>query len=286
MADITVAEPFPIFAVANKYILYDINTVTYIRRVHHICGVLIGNIPQAAQQNVFSGIPLELIPEEARLLVERGSAYIVDDVASHRRGLTDLSAAERIAFVSVLEKQGLEAALAQKRKADKKREKHFEKAGGKARKRGPDREDTELESASASYAVSRAASVVPNDSDVQPLCITPTTSYPPLSAPKPTTALLPPASPSYDLFAHLHSKDYFLSPGLRFGCQYLAYPGDPLRFHSHFLANGVAWDQEISLLNIVAGGRLGTGVKKGYLVGGKDDSRDEVRVFCFEWAAM
>lgn len=72
----------------------------------------------------------------------------------------------------------------------------------------------------------------------------------------------------------------------------MAYPGDPLRFHSHFLAVGAEWDEEIDLLDIVGGGRLGTAVKKGYLLGGaerKSDGGEEegsVRTFCFEWAAM
>lgn len=72
----------------------------------------------------------------------------------------------------------------------------------------------------------------------------------------------------------------------------MAYPGDPLRFHSHFLAVGAGWDEEIDLLDIVGGGRLGTAVKKGYLLGGAerkaDGSEEEgaVRTFCFEWAAM
>jgi len=90
---------------------------------------------------------------------------------------------------------------------------------------------------------------------------------------------------SYPLYAHLHGLGYFLSPGLRFGCQYLVYPGDPLRFHSHFLAVGVDWDQEIDLMDIVGGGRLGTGVKKGYLLGGREPEGD-VRTFSVEWAGM
>ena len=58
-------------------------------------------------------------------------------------------------------------------------------------------------------------------------------------------------------------------PGLRFGCHYSVYPGDPLRYHSHFLTTGLGWDEEFDLLDIVGGGRLGTGVKKAYLIGGE-----------------
>lgn len=86
-----------------------------------------------------------------------------------------------------------------------------------------------------------------------------------------------------------------MAPGLRFGCQYVAYPGDPLRFHSHFLCNGMQWDEEFDLLHLIGGGRLGTGVKKGYLIGGRDESSHEskdgeeesdARAFCIEWGGM
>ncbi len=122
----------------------------------------------------------------------------------------------------------------------------------------------------------------------------------------------------YPLYAHLHGRGYYLMPGLRFGCDYNVYPGDPLRFHSHFQASCLGWDQEVAVLDLVAGGRLGTGVKKGFLVGGAvvrppgeeeeyddDDDDDDgngvdgggpgrrrrqerqhVRAFCIEWAGM
>jgi tRNA-splicing endonuclease subunit Sen34 len=133
-----------------------------------------------------------------------------------------------------------------------------------------------------------------------PYHITPVTSYSLFEIPSPPastdTELLPPVLASYDLYAHMHSKGYYLSPGLRFGCQYLIYPGDPLRFHSHFLGVGYQWDEEIRMLDIVGGGRLGTGVKKGFLIGGVETIAEEdndgtgkegkVRTFCIEWGGM
>jgi len=67
----------------------------------------------------------------------------------------------------------------------------------------------------------------------------------------------------------------------------MAYPGDPLRFHSHFLVAGKEWDEEIDLMDLVAGGRLGTGVKKGYLIGGTSgEGEANARAFSIEWAGM
>ena len=86
----------------------------------------------------------------------------------------------------------------------------------------------------------------------------------------------------------------------------MAYPGDPLRYHSHFLANGLQWDEEFDLLDLVGGGRLGTGVKKSFVLGGleagdmekvkeggkggerkgNDGGERKVRAFSIEWAGM
>ena len=88
-------------------------------------------------------------------------------------------------------------------------------------------------------------------------------------------------------------------PGLRFGCHYSIYPGDILRFHSHFLGTGLGWDEEFDLLDIIGGGRLANRNKKAYLIGGEmpdletvtdgegsSSSTDSVRVFSIEWAAQ
>ncbi|TKA33635.1 hypothetical protein B0A50_00471 [Salinomyces thailandicus] len=383
-----VNEPIPIFKVAHKYLLYDVNHITYLRAQHHILGVLIGSLPQAPQQNVFQGIPLELMPEEARLLCEKGVGYIVDDVEAHRSGFlgAGLGVEERKRVWESLRARGKVAGEEVGKRAEERRRVGLERrygdwndvpedmltgggsrpgsrAGGAGRKKkGPRREvaapvvaepgekkvpvrqNNSANSADAEHTSEdellfsppstsdstaplnpNAASQPPPTSShtsTETLAITPTTSYPPLTAPPPppnpttvgstgptttepttTSSTLPPVPPSYPLFRHLHENSYFLTPGLRFGCHYTAYPGDPLRFHSHFLCRGVGWEKEVELKELVGGGRLGTGVKKGFLIGGEvgsfagegegegegedgDEEGREVRTFCVEWGGM
>jgi len=300
MAEQTVTEPLPIFTVAGHYFIYDVDTVIYIRRQYNMCGVLIGNIPQVNQQNIFSGIPLQLMPEEARLLVENRHAYIVHDAPAHLHDMQNISLEERQKFRDLLAKQGFEAGKVLRKRAQAKKElglmkqRQRENAGASTEDDNNHNQgttDDSLFDIPATSSPSRASSQTSQDLNIQ--LITPTTSYPPLTLdPFGRSNDVPAAPNSYPLFSHLNSKGYFMTPGLRFGCQYCAYPGDPLRFHSHFLATAYGWDDEINLLDIVGGGRLGTGVKKGYLVGGiepEDGSAEverEVRTFCFEWAAM
>jgi tRNA-splicing endonuclease subunit Sen34 len=321
MADTKPTEPFPIFRVAGRYLIFDVNVVSYLRREHHICGVLIGSIPLAAQQNVFNGIPVELLPEEARLLLERRIVYVVDDVAAHEQ-MKHLTSEARQTYLTDVEAKKIASAKAAREQSLSLKRIHFEKAKAKLAQKAikkdkgpapildggsddrsagaddllfgpsetstPTRSSTPAFSSPGSIAELTSRPLVPNE-------YTPTSSYPPLVAtPDGTSQDIPEATSSYYLFAHLHSKGYFMSPGLRFGCQFVAYPGDPLRYHSHFLSVSKEWNEPIDLIDIVGGGRLGTGVKKGYLLGGLEEVEEDnkqggekpVRTFCFEWAAM
>ncbi|WPH04599.1 Hypothetical protein R9X50_00749100 [Acrodontium crateriforme] len=362
----TVSEPFPIFALAHKYLLYEPDVISHVRSKHNMTGVLIGGLPQAPQQNVFLGVPLELMPEEARLLVEKKAAFIVDDVQAHKKGFMSadgkgLSPEERTAYQSSLKEKGLAAASRAAKQTDDRKKAALSKLAAtgdwndipedmlqlgsrstrqkKPKVRAPapdiktsgsatpatDEEDSlfsvPLPHRPSPSELSRTTSIA--SSAPTPYPVTPTTSYPPLQCglrpppppprssspsssappsassspqrvPTPSKSELPlPAVPaSYPLFKHMHDRDYFLAPGLRFGCQYMAYPGDPLRFHSHFLCNGMGWDDEFALLDIVGGGRLGTGVKKGFLIGGEEKAEGEregcgaVRTFGIEWGGM
>ncbi len=318
--------PIPIFQVSQKverYLLYDINTITWLRQQHNILGVLIGTLPQIPQQNVFLGLPLELQPEEARLLVENGLAYTVNDLDWHTEELRSKSSAHIEAVKADLHKDGVEIA----RELEKGRRnqarlarRRFRSnsgsstssdstAGHNVQIRDDALEETLFDNPSPQ--ASAPATSTPSSSDPKAWAITPATSYPLLATPpRPKSPSLPKVNPSsYALFKHLHSQGYFLSPGIRFGCRFSVYPGDPLRFHSHFLAMSADWDEEFGLLDLVGGGRLGTGVKKGWLIGGVEGKDAEkgglekiesteaaatrtgnhdakVRTFCIEWGGM
>jgi tRNA-splicing endonuclease subunit Sen34 len=324
--------PIAISLIGGRYFLFSADTVSYLRREHHICGMLIGSIPQIPQQNVFLGLPLELMPEEAQLLVVKNVAYIVDDASAHTEGLRKLEKSQRREYLSNLRQAGEKAAKSQADLREQKKEQALKKRGLMPKSNG-----IQSDEVIGANDVPEGADIInaplsdqtdelfppPNPAtnftrnkaspeDAPPpsaLALTPATSDSLLPRPsRPPGSLTSPipVPKSYPLFAHLHSRGYFLSPGLRFGCQYVVYPGDPLRFHSHFLAVGIEWEQEIDLMEIVGGGRLGTGVKKGFLIGGvkpdveqrvvegeeeeeeegEESKGERVRTFSVEWAVM
>lgn len=299
--------PIPISLIGGRYLLFSIDDVTYLRREHHICGVLIGSIPQAPQQNVFHGLPLELMPEEARLLVEKRLAYVVDDALAHQRGLANAFMQKRRQYAKKIRDTGRQAVMFRaEAKAERDAIAHSKYRSGPIKEppiQAVQQEDdittiAETADEGSLFAPSRPSEpVVSNSISTSIFGVTPSTSASLLTPPPPPSTSevnLPAVPDSYPLFKHLHSQGYFTSPGLRFGCQYMVYPGDPLRFHSHFLASHVGWDEELDLMDIVGGGRLGTGVKKGYLIGGVEKKEgkeiakgaENVRTFSIEWAGM
>ncbi|KAF1945241.1 SEN34 subunit of tRNA-splicing endonuclease [Clathrospora elynae] len=345
-----VTEPFTISCIAGRYLLFDVDIIAHCRRAHNICGVLVGTIPNLSQQNVFLGIPLELMPEEARVLVERGAAYVVDDAAVHQNRFMEMSREERLKFMEDMDRRGEEVTREQHSQAERRKDRALKEKGLRRETMERQSEDSvadgtatdeTLQADDSSVASSDLGFIMKGSSFSDPWVqikapkidssaiesilleptpasspeptvrsstskgvagqkhfVTPTTSYPPLPTPSQDVALPLPAVPnSYPLFRYLHSKGYFHMPGLRFGCHYNVYPGDPLRYHSHFAATGLGWDHEFDLLDVVGGGRLGTGTKKAYMIGGEDpdvggrgddNSHDEesVRAFSIEWAAI
>lgn len=373
--------PIPISRLASRYFLFSAPIIAWLRRHHQVNGVLAGTLPQSPQQNLFLGLPLELMPEEAAVLVDNKIGSIVDDVVVHHRAIAELDHKKRADYMAAWRAEGRKEADAAKdamrqragaaldrlqgekkelaqRALERKAEAAAVQLSSKARPllrqdnagRGEvevfDDEDDLLfpayaQASTLSSSVDSLASniestvssitrpTIPSTMDSRDNPLLPEDTYfvtPTLSgsliartAPQSTpTTLSPSASqvlarpaadphivvpPTYPLYAYLASLGYFLSPGLRFGCTYMAYPGDPLRYHSHFLVVGSDWDEEMDLLTLIGGGRLGTGVKKGFLLGGRappsetaskatvlpEDSLQagtDVRCFCIEWAGM
>jgi tRNA-splicing endonuclease subunit Sen34 len=285
------ALPIPISLITQRYLLFDIAAVSYLRREHNICGVLIGSIPQSPSQNLFLGLPLELMPEEAQLLIAKGVAYTVDDARAHDEMLHEVDLARREKYIATLRQEGQtvwKTRSMQKEQAFRKKvlRDRTSKSSGESPPGGAfqDADDTPIDDTDSVFSAALSALDV-TKSNFYTVGVTPATSTPLLHI-SPTSIALGDAVPqTYPLFKHLHDRGYFLSPGLRFGCQYMAYPGDPLRYHSHFLVDGKKWDDAINLMDIVGGGRLGTGVKKAYLLGGTDPE-GQVKTFSIEWAGM
>ena len=310
--------PIPISFIGGRYLLFDVKAVSYLRREHKVCGYNIGTLPQSPSQNVFLGLPTLIMPEEAQLLLDNGSACLLDDARAHDEAVYERNQTRQADFMAKVQRQAgdVERMRSQQQATAKRRALSRKSNDSKNREKSGDSDpassllDFDDPSEPDPPAFSEPSNSIPNNDTPIKLASTPSAASTYFVTPTTSRLLLDPIRhdlansyssaksitnlpPSYFLFRHLHSRGYFMTPGLRFGCQYAAYPGDPLRFHSHFLAVGVGWEEEIDLMEIVGGGRLGTGVKKGFLLGGQemrfgqdDEAEQRVRTFSVEWAVM
>ncbi|GAA5922002.1 hypothetical protein JCM1841_000730 [Sporobolomyces salmonicolor] len=89
------------------------------------------------------------------------------------------------------------------------------------------------------------------------------------------------------VFEDLWRKGYYMGGGLRFGGDFLVYPGDPLRYHSHFTLTVLSTPlTTIMPLDLVAYGRLATAVKKAHLLASYDADKGAAEYLSLEWAAF
>lgn len=262
----------PIYLAASSYFIYDYKTVIQLRLQHRICGFFIGTLPQAPQQNIFFGLPLELIPEEVAWLVDQGYAYVVDDKLRHELYIQNVTLEDIFS-------------IKEKRIAEVKRQ-NLEYKEQNAHKK----DIVKILKDRISFESGSTVSFDKNhdiDDDIPRNIVVPTKSkkllhtIPIELSPKVNVDLS-----RYSVWKYFHDKGYYMTPGLRFGAHYLAYPGDPLRYHSHFLVNVIEWEQEFPIINIVGGGRLGTNVKKAWAIGANNPNTNMVHVFTIEWTGF
>ena len=105
------------------------------------------------------------------------------------------------------------------------------------------------------------------------------------------------------VFKDLWDKGYYMGGGLKFGGDFLVYPGmsigetslqrnsrllgDPLRYHSHFTATVIeSPEKTVMPMEIVAHGRLGTATKKTHLFCTWDEAEGKVSYVSIEWAGF
>ncbi|SCV68682.1 BQ2448_803 [Microbotryum intermedium] len=331
-------ERVKIFVSNQRGYIWDVRDVQSLRVNHHICGVLLGTLPQVGQQNVFLGIPLMLLPDEVVLLVRNNLAVLIDDRAAHHPPTMEQAnqydqqrqsaiRAQQKHIRQFEQEKKLKMAQVFKDKIEKKRLLKLEESQ-QIESRTNDDEAASAETgvwqltvphleptgrSKTPVASTRSASTAEVDEDLRgiPYKIMiqgsstdaawhdpSSASYSTLESAKeagvwdyPTNQLQQSRS---KVFEDMWSKRHFMGGGLRFGGDFLVYPGspvvtsgDPLRYHSHFTLTVLSSsDQNIMPLDLISYGRLATAVKKAHLLASWDEKEDKVEYFSLEWAAM
>uniref|UniRef100_A0A2K5S781 tRNA-splicing endonuclease subunit Sen34 n=1 Tax=Cebus imitator TaxID=2715852 RepID=A0A2K5S781_CEBIM len=273
--------------VANgRSLVWGAEAVQALRERLGVGGRTVGALPRGPRQNSRLGLPLLLMPEEARLLAEIGAVTLVSaprpDPRHHSLALTSFKRQQEQSF----QEQSALAAEARETRRQELLEKITEGQAAKKQK---------LEQASGASA-SQEAGGVNDTSDLQASGEQEEAGPSNGVAPLPRSALLvqlatarprpvkarpldwrvqskdwphagrPAHELRYSIYRDLWERGFFLSAAGKFGGDFLVYPGDPLRFHAHYIAQCWAPEDPIPLQDLVAAGRLGTSVRKTLLL--------------------
>ena len=90
----------------------------------------------------------------------------------------------------------------------------------------------------------------------------------------------------YQVFVDLWERGYYLTSGVNFGGDFLAYPGDPIRYHSFFIVIIIPWGKKITPFEIISAGRLGASVKKTALLCSVSDETGQVIYTSVKWSGI
>ncbi|KAI6131866.1 hypothetical protein EDD17DRAFT_1478101 [Pisolithus thermaeus] len=318
-------ELIPLRVSNKKAYVWDVDDVAKLRSRHGICGMLTGTLPHLSQQNVFLGVPLLLMPEEVVFLVEKGLACLVDDKNAHHDpepshlAKWDSSRLKAIKHQLALAEEEREAKEHQyttmTEEAIRKRKEREQKRASAASSPN-DQSRSSSEPAENPLAYDNPGALFDkqrgqDSSGASRAGITGANYTVHINAPSSqlewyqqslhSFTTLPsareagiwdyPTSPEERarcaVFRDLREKGYYLGIGIKFGGDYLVYPGDPLRYHSHFVASVIASPRTpLQPMEIVAHGRLGTGTKKSHLLCEWDEKNDIVTYYSIEWAGF
>lgn len=251
-------------------LVFSIDDISRLRSLG-VCGILAGTLPTAAQQNMFLSVPLKLMVEEAIWLVLNGHAELQMIKGPMGANIAKLLESKRSQLIKDASEK-LEKSFALQRQY--KREQHELKL----QKLGidPKRDD----SAATNKLIESSLFVeTHNESSI-------IDSITKLQDDEETSMLLNLLISNYSnwnnylLYQSLKSQGYVMSPGARFGGLFIAYPGDPLRFHSHLTIDSALdyYNDPIDFISLTSGARVGTGVKKLWVIGGVKNgeiNRDE-----------
>ncbi|KAJ7219126.1 hypothetical protein GGX14DRAFT_434709 [Mycena pura] len=292
----------PLRVANRKAFVWDVGDIAMLRSQHRICGVFTGTLPHLSQQNLFLGVPMVLMPEEVVLLIENELAVLVDDPKAHIQ--PSIGELQRW---SLKEKELAQSQISHAPGVAKEPPGMSEEAIKK-------RKDREMKKAMAAEATSSAG---PENA------LSPAETAAPSAQPSETqyTLVIPAASTSFEwyddgmcryttiqaaraagiwdypsnlherakcgVFRGLWEQGMYLGGGIKFGGDYLVYPGDPLRYHAHFSATVLdSPTSSLTPMEVVAHGRLGTVTKKSHLLCGWNDEKKEVSYLTIEWAGF
>ncbi|XP_034239632.1 tRNA-splicing endonuclease subunit Sen34 [Thrips palmi] len=286
-----------------------------IREEHRIVGSLIGVLPNLSNQEALHGLPMSLLPEEATLLLEMNvislanypslsrcpGEGVVKAFKAHRQK-TYAEQADKMKDERKVALEGLVDKIVEGRRRKqlgldtKKKKRKKVKSEGNDEETDDKSEDVAkivellkpIEDAERQAVLEEELAKIPPLSKENTLIQTFTT-YPWLRAEDacPVAWTFPSSHEEkirYLTFKDLWEKGYFITTGHKFGGDFLVYPGDPVKFHSQFIVVCVPHSQTFSVHQFVTYGRIGSSVRKTFVLASLPPDSSKISYQSIKWA--
>ncbi|TID31313.1 hypothetical protein CANINC_000101 [Pichia inconspicua] len=277
----------PLYCYGEHILIFDDKDMRKLTVQYGISGQLSGTLPLAPQQNTLLGYPFRLSIVETIWCLKHGIAELIDGRSTTLSAINNWcnSQTEQLRLTSMHE-----TALDNWR-AEKRKETARARAGA-----GP-RWSASTPDLHSTATLEREKRIV--------FMETPTAMK--TSVPLTHTALtysgksLQVLQREYKMYSYLRRLGHSVLNGMRFGGSFVAYPGDPLRYHAHQVVDTRAYaTEDVDLFALCNRARLATGVRKVWVVGGDpeegEDEADEEDIcswgegemvcFSVEWAGF
>ncbi|KAL2714349.1 centromere-associated protein E-like isoform X6 [Vespula squamosa] len=284
----------------NNVFIWNADDWLTLRKDHRIIGELVGCLPKYPRQEVLSGLPLLLLPEEVSLLLEKKIARVVKyshlqyPPSKSLKGTFDKY--REILFMEqerCLKKEKEKQVVAMMDKiVEGKRRKILGIETNKKKMRKP--LDKDLQEALRNIEVntkdlfdeqmSKLPKLEKNEALVQthtayPWCKWNNFEVVQWKYPNTLQEKL-----RYDTFKDLWERGYYITNGEKFGGDFLVYPGDPIMFHSQFIIQCKNRNEEIPITELIGQCRIASHVRKTQILATFSEDGKSVKYQSFQWA--
>ncbi|KAL5272041.1 hypothetical protein ACHWQZ_G000297 [Mnemiopsis leidyi] len=258
----TVHSKVTIYLVNDSFLVWDPDTVEFLRKEYGIVGVCIGTLPRKPRQNKTLSLPLQIMKEEAVILKIGGVVDIV-----RQQGLPSVRSEDN--YVSYLvssyrdQNEFLQGSIFRKSKrfVDKPVEEpaHLNLTGDIDITNPPyhlqrifNRQSSEF----WSQTFSNVSEFDLSDSEKMRLVA----------------------------LQDLRRRNYLVTSGTKFGGDFLVYPGDPLVYHAYFVVKVVAKSSRMKANELLAFSRLASSVKKVAVICSVEGA--DVSYLSLQWSGL
>lgn len=247
-----------------KFLNVSISDALNLRIDHRILGQLIGPFPGLSSQVNENGLPLSLMKEEAKLLIDTGMADLVEFDLTVRPDSVEI-------FREHTERVKIEAQETARVKRAQELKTHIKDIVVKRSKRQEGREsEMESESVDEESLIKEKLDIFEaSNKNVFPVQIFTKSPWNHEGAIINNKWLYPSNKRErikYNTFKDLYRKGYYIMSGLRFGCDYLVYESDPLVMHARYMVLCKDPRDDLTALQLISLSRTSVQVNKQLVI--------------------